>query len=425
MTQETQQTGLTNASKATEKQLQLSIYDKISDAVVAVKSLGATIAESGIFKCRNHAQGEVLALECMVTRQPPLTLVKRNHFMFDQLVMRADAMVAEFQARGGKITNRIKSADKAAATLTDVNGESMDFLLTWEDAQNEPFVYDCKESQAVAAIKAGLEKRSQLKLKDKYATPRSRAQMLWARLVSDAIRTIDPGVNQGQYSPEEIEDTRVSQQPEKTPVTWEVEAKRVEVVQPAATTQAATVSASVVEPVATTAPMVEQVQDAEIVTTEEPAKVSKEAAERLIELAAILIDRGALTGQQLSEACKKRGGNVVSDLTPDKADEIYRILVKKAESLPVSDATTSEPVDSIIGEAEVAELKTLIGDLNQKQPKTAGAIRVWLTERGLSKLNELRRSQYRELKTKTAVENLEAFIASSLAEVKEEIATGN
>ena len=55
--------------------------------------------------------------------------------MFDQLVMRADAMVEEFQARGGKITNRVKSADKAAATLIDVNGESMDFLLTWEDAQ--------------------------------------------------------------------------------------------------------------------------------------------------------------------------------------------------------------------------------------------------------------------------------------------------
>ena len=66
--------------------------------------------------------------------------------MFDQLVMRADAMLAEFQARGGKITNRVKSADKAAATFTDANGEVMDFLLTWEDAQNEPFVYDCKES---------------------------------------------------------------------------------------------------------------------------------------------------------------------------------------------------------------------------------------------------------------------------------------
>ena len=413
MSTEAQQTGLTNVSKTTEKQLQLSIYDKISDAVVAVKSLGATIAESGIFKCRNHAQGEVLALECMVTRQPPLTLVKRNHFMFDQLVMRADAMVAEFQARGGKITNRVKSADKAAATLTDVNGESMDFLLTWEDAQNEPFVYDCKESQAVAAIKAGLEKRIQLKLKDKYATPRSRSQMLWARLVSDAIRTIDPGVNQGQYAPEEIDDTRVSQQAEKTPATWEVEAKKV-AVEP----EAPTVAASVVEPVATSAAVVEQVQDAE-------PMASREIVAKIESVASILVERGAVKQSMIPDLLARRKIESLVDLAQADAEEILAKLEAKAESLPASDATTSEPVDSIIGEAEALALKETITELNQQRPKTADAIKVWMAERGIWRLKELRRSQYRELKSKIEVENLEAFIAASLAEVKEEIAAGN
>ena len=413
MSTETPQTGLTNVSKATEKQLQLSIYDKISDAVVAVKSLGATIAESGIFKCRNHAQGEVLALECMVTRQPPLTLVKRNHFMFDQLVMRADAMVAEFQARGGKITNRVKSADKAAATLIDVNGESMDFLLTWEDAQNEPFVYDCKESQAVAAIKAGLEKRNQLKLKDKYATPRSRSQMLWARLVSDAIRTIDPGVNQGQYAPEEIDDTRVSQQAEKTPATWEVEGKKV-VVEPVT----ATVAASVVDPVATPAAVVEQVQDAEPLA-------SREIVAKIESVASILVERGAVKSSMIPDLLARRKIESLADLTQADAEEIFSKLEAKANTLPVSDATTSEPVDSVIGEAEVLELRTLIGELNQREPKTAAAVKSWLQSQGLETLKQLRRSQYRELRAKTAVENLEAFIAASLGEIKEGIAAGN
>lgn len=413
MSTEIPQTGLTNVSKATEKQLQLSIYDKISDAVVAVKSLGATIAESGIFKCRNHAQGEVLALECMVTRQPPLTLVKRNHFMFDQLVMRADAMVAEFQARGGKITNRIKSADKAAATLIDVNGESMDFLLTWEDAQNEPFVYDCKESQAVAAIKAGLEKRSQLKLKDKYATPRSRSQMLWARLVSDAIRTIDPGVNQGQYAPEEIDDTRVSQQAEKTPATCEVEGKKV-VVEPVA----ATVAASVVEPVATPAQVVEPIQNAEPIA-------SADIVAKIEAVASILVERGAAKPSMLADLLTRRKLESLADLTQSDAEEIYAKLEAKANTLPVSDATTSEPVDSIIGEAEVLELRTLIGELNQREPKTAAAVKSWLQGHGLETLKQLRRSQYRELRAKTAVENLEAFIAANLEQVKEGVNSGN
>ena len=96
-----------------------------------------------------------------------------------------------------------------------------------------------------------------------------------------------------------------------------------------------------------------------------------------------------------------------------------------ANTLPPSDATTSEPVDSIIGEAEVLELKTLVAELNQRQPKTAEAIKAWLKANGLSKLNELRRSQYRELRAKTAVENLEAFITASLTEIKEGVAAGN
>lgn len=414
MSETTTQTGVVNISEAMKKNMQLSVYDKVTDAVVAVKSFGATIAESGIFKCRNHAQGEVLALECMVTRQPPLTLVKRNHFMFDQLVMRADAMLAEFQARGGKVTNRVKSAEKAAATFTDANGESMDFSLTWEDAQNEPFVYDCKESVAVAAIKAGPEKRIQLKLKDKYATPRSRAQMLWARLVSDAIRTIDPGVNQGQYSPEEIEDTRVSQPAEKTPVTWEVEAKRVEVVQSTADTVAATVTTQAPAP----ASVVEPVQDAEPLA-------SRDIVAKIEAVASILVERKAVKSSMLADLLTRRKLESLADLTQVDAEEIFAKLEAKANTLPVSDATVSEPVDSIIGEAEVTELRNLIGELNQQQPKAVEAIKAWLKERGLSKLNELRRSQYRELRAKTAVENLEAFISASLEQVKDGINSGN
>jgi len=115
----------------------------------------------------------------------------------------------------------------------------------------------------------------------------------------------------------------------------------------------------------------------------------------------------------------------LADLTQADAEEIFSKLEAKANTLPVSDATTSEPVDSVIGEAEVLELRTLIGELNQREPKTAAAVKSWLQSQGLETLKQLRRSQYRELRAKTAVENLEAFIAASLGEIKEGIAAGN
>ena len=42
--------------------------------------------------------------------------------------------------------------------------------------------------------------------KDNWATPRSRMQMLWARVVSDGVRTMAPEICSGIYTPEETAD---------------------------------------------------------------------------------------------------------------------------------------------------------------------------------------------------------------------------
>jgi hypothetical protein len=39
--------------------------------------------------------------------------------------------------------------------------------------------------------------------------------MLWARLVSDTVRALDPGVNSGAYTPEELQDFNEQPQPER------------------------------------------------------------------------------------------------------------------------------------------------------------------------------------------------------------------
>jgi hypothetical protein len=50
------------------------------------------------------------------------------------------------------------------------------------------------------------EKDGTVRIKDNYATPRARMQMLWARTVSDGVRSICPGATRRRYTPTEIAD---------------------------------------------------------------------------------------------------------------------------------------------------------------------------------------------------------------------------
>ncbi len=386
MSEATPQTGLIEATNATA----IAVYSRMPDTTLAVQFLGNSIAKSGMFGCSSVEQGHVMALECLTTGVPPLTMAKRYHVINNQLSMRADFMLAEFHRRGGSSKWVERSAEVAHLKLSKPGTDAQDFRLSWEDAQKEPFPYKGNE----AAIIEMLAKGQKPALKAKYATPRSRMQMLAARVVSDAIRAIMPEVNEGRYTPEEFDAED-----------W------TESGSGSAATQAATVTA--VQPV-----KVEPVQDAEPLA-------SRDIVAKIEAVASILVERGAVKSSMISDLLARRKIEALADLTQADAEEIFAKLEAKANTLPVSDATVSEPVDSVIGEAEVTELRTLIGELNQREPKTAAAVKSWLQGHGLSKLNELRRSQYRELRAKTAVENLEAFIVASLEQVKDGINSGN
>lgn len=179
----------------------LAIYDRIADPTAAVKQFGLSIAQSGIFNTTNNAQGEVLALECMTRRMPPLMLAERYHIIHNRLSMKSEAMLSVFNQRGGKHRVKCRTPERAEIELT-FEGDTNCFAITWEECLQEPFVYEGKESVVVDALAAG--KRPPLK--SKYATPRARMQMMWARVVSDAIRVVMPSVNSGTYTPEEVDD---------------------------------------------------------------------------------------------------------------------------------------------------------------------------------------------------------------------------
>jgi len=181
-----------------------TVYDRAKDSGEFLKELARMIHSSGMFGCDTPSQGYVLALECAARKMPPLALAERYHLIKGKLSMKADAMLADFASQtGGSHEILERSPERAAIKLTK-SRKSHVFELTWADAAKEPFVYEGRESDLVGLLATG--KTDRLKVKPKYATPRSRMQMLWARVVSDGVRAVAPEVVAGHYTPEETAD---------------------------------------------------------------------------------------------------------------------------------------------------------------------------------------------------------------------------
>ena len=166
--------------------------------------IGKTFASSGMFGCTNEQQGTILALTCMTERISPLKFNQTYHIIEGKPSMRADAMLAKFKERGGKFVIEEKSEKRAAIRLIQ---DGNDYLseITLDQAMAEPFpwYWDKKDGKRT--------------LKTNWATPRSQKCMLWARAVSDGVRTVDPGVNMGVYTPEEVQDFSESNEIPATP----------------------------------------------------------------------------------------------------------------------------------------------------------------------------------------------------------------
>ena len=181
----------------------VAVYDRVTNIPDFIASLGDAIHRSGMFGCESPSQGKVMAMECVARRLPPLALAERYHLIKGKLSMKADAMLADFRRRGGRSKIIQRDGDRAEIELS-LDGEKQRFSLDWEEAQHEPFVYCGKEDETVTKLATSGDKG--LKLKPKYATPRARSQMLWARVVSDGVRAMAPEVVSGVYTPEEMSD---------------------------------------------------------------------------------------------------------------------------------------------------------------------------------------------------------------------------
>lgn len=178
------------------------VYDRISDPMSAIKTLGLSIFKSGIFGLDKPEQGEILAMQCMVEKKSPLELARTYHFIQGQLAIRSDALLAKFHQAGGTVEWGDRTDERVTATFR-------------KGTSSAAIVADMKEyvGNGTALGKDG-------KPKDNWKKwPR---RMLTARAISEGVRLIAPECCFGTYTVEELDAPSTSRsyaQASKPPVT--------------------------------------------------------------------------------------------------------------------------------------------------------------------------------------------------------------
>lgn len=388
------------------------MYAFIRTPETAIAQLGKSMALSNLFGCANVQQGEMLAWECIARRMPPFRLKQKYHLFFNQLTQRADDMLAEFHGLGGKSKIVERTPDKVTVTLT-YGADSQTFTLAWSDCLNEPFIYqtgkDCKESDVLDAIDAG--KHFKLKLKAKYRSPRSRMQMLWARVISDGIRAMAPEVNNGAYTPEEIDFGDHGDAGEVIEADFTVTADS----EPAEVAAAAT---TVVEqPPVNSTPIV--------------PRCSAMARQSIAELFTSL---GYPKSVDHDGFCKQRYDVGLEQLNESQAHELIGILNAKVTKRIEDERAAKQQADVAreverakhttpgaspenegpCSEVQVAEAKRLLSELEQSKPGSVARFIEALKAAGFAKVADLSVCECDELIRHLGVKNLEAFIESTL-----------
>ena len=151
----------------------LAVYDRISDPMQAIKTLGAAIFKSGIFGVDKPEIGEVLAMQCLAERKSPLELARTYHFIEGKLAIKSDALLAKFQMAGGTVVWTTRTDTLVVATFTN-KGSSAEITASFDDYAKKGIVFG-KDGKTV---------------KDNWKKwPK---QMLTARAISEGVRLVAP-----------------------------------------------------------------------------------------------------------------------------------------------------------------------------------------------------------------------------------------
>jgi hypothetical protein len=150
-----------------------------------IERMALAVAKSGMFGVRTPEQATALMLIAQAEGLHPAIAARDYHVIQGRPALRADAMLARFQAAGGRVEWLEHSDTKVSARFSHPSGGSVVIDWTFERAKN-----------------AGLTGKETWR-----AYPR---QMLRSRVISEGVRAVFPGVAVGTYTVEEVQDMSAS-----------------------------------------------------------------------------------------------------------------------------------------------------------------------------------------------------------------------
>jgi hypothetical protein len=146
-----------------------------------IERMAVSVARSGLFGVKTPDQAMALMLIAQAEGLHPAIAARDYHVINGRPALRADAMLARFQAAGGSVRWHEYADQRVVGTFTHPQGGNVEVTWTLE-----------------MASAAGLTRNPTWK-----SYPR---QMLRSRCISEGIRTVFPGVLVGTYTPEEVGD---------------------------------------------------------------------------------------------------------------------------------------------------------------------------------------------------------------------------
>lgn len=157
-----------------------------------IERMAIAVAKSGLFGVKTADEAMALMLIAQAEGQHPAIAARDYHIIQGRPALKADAMLARFQAAGGKVSWEDYTDERVSGSFSHPAGGSI--VVTWTLDQ---------------AKHIGLVKPSS----GWHKYPRA---MLRSRCISEGIRAVYPGCVVGTYSVEEVQD--FDDKPAKTSV---------------------------------------------------------------------------------------------------------------------------------------------------------------------------------------------------------------
>lgn len=146
-----------------------------------IEKMANAIAKSQFFGMKTPEQAMALMFIAQAEGKHPASAAQEYHVIQGKPALKADAMLARFQAAGGKVEWKAYTDKNVTGIFSHPQGGTVE--ISWT-----------------------IEMANAAKLTGKDTWKQYPRQMLRARVISEGIRTIYPGVAVGVYTPEEVAD---------------------------------------------------------------------------------------------------------------------------------------------------------------------------------------------------------------------------